>query len=207
MNLNLAFSLLGERVTATEAVGNLCALATVWLALRRTVWCWPVQLGGSLLLFVVFAQAHLAGNATRQAIVAAMSVYGWARWRRQPDAAPAVRRMARAARGRVALVMLGLAGLCAVVLAGTGSSASPIPDGWILAGTLLANVLMARAYLEFWWVWLAVNAVGVPLCVGAHLYVTAATFLIFAGLSLRGLWKWAGRLPASTSPAAVAVNG
>jgi hypothetical protein len=31
-----------------------CALSTVWLAINKTIWTWPVQMAGSVLLFVVY---------------------------------------------------------------------------------------------------------------------------------------------------------
>ena len=51
--LNNGFSLLGEKVSYAEFFGQLCALAVVFLAKRRTLWAWPVKLGATVLLFAV----------------------------------------------------------------------------------------------------------------------------------------------------------
>ena len=39
----------------------------------------------------------------------------------------------------------------------------PIADAWILTGSILATYGMARGWVEFWLVWVAVDVVGVPL--------------------------------------------
>lgn len=73
------FTLFGEHVRWADLIGNLAALATVALAIRRTLWTWPVQLTGTFLLFVVSVDAHLVGNALKQVVVAGLAVYGWYR--------------------------------------------------------------------------------------------------------------------------------
>src|SRR5690242_13260099 len=106
--MSLAINLLGQRVTVAELLGNACALTTVWLAQRRTMWCWPVQLAGQALLFVVFIRAHLAGNAARQGVFAMLAVYGWLRWRHQVR----IRRLTWPGRAATGLGLGGLTAVC-----------------------------------------------------------------------------------------------
>ncbi len=56
----------GEKLLWTDLLGNVFSLATVWLAMRRTVWTWPVQLAGAILLFTASVSAHAPGNALKQ---------------------------------------------------------------------------------------------------------------------------------------------
>ena len=37
----------------------------------------------------------------------------------------------------------------------------PLPDAWILTGSIIATYGMARGWIEFWLVWIAVDVVGV----------------------------------------------
>jgi nicotinamide mononucleotide transporter len=39
----------------------------------------------------------------------------------------------------------------------------PLADAWILTGSILATYGMARGWVEFWLIWIAVDLVGVPL--------------------------------------------
>ncbi|HEU5331491.1 MAG TPA: nicotinamide mononucleotide transporter family protein [Actinocrinis sp.] len=78
----LAFQAGGEKVRWSDLLGNLLGLATVALALRRSLWSWPVQITGAILLFGADMAVHLGGTAARQVAVVALAGYGWARWNR-----------------------------------------------------------------------------------------------------------------------------
>src|SRR6185437_4114944 len=77
----VAFRLGGETVRWSDLLGNLLGLATVALALRRSLWTWPVQITGAILLFGADMAVHLGGTAARQLAVIALAGYGWSRWR------------------------------------------------------------------------------------------------------------------------------
>ena len=79
--LGNGISVLGQRISWAELVGQLCALAVVFLAQRRTLATWPVQVSATVLLFAVYASAHLGGLAVRQVMILLISVYGWWAWK------------------------------------------------------------------------------------------------------------------------------
>ena len=60
----------------------------------------------------------------------------------------------------------------------------PATEAWILAGSLLATYGMARGWVEFWLVWIAVDVVGVTALVRAGFYPTAGMYLFYGGFSL-----------------------
>ena len=70
----------GEKLLWTDILGNVFSLATVWLAIRRTIWTWPVQLTGAVLLFVASVSAHAPGNALKQVMFLLLVSYGWVKW-------------------------------------------------------------------------------------------------------------------------------
>jgi nicotinamide mononucleotide transporter len=184
--------IVGERVSWAELIGQLCALSVVFLAQRRTIATWPVQVAATALLFTVYAGAHLGGLAVRQIVIMLISVYGWWAWRRRSD--PVYGIAVRKARGPERLVLLAvlLVGTAAFALLLTALHASwaPWPDAWIFVGTLVAFWAQGRRMVEFWLVWLAVDAVGVPLQVASGLWFSAGIYVIFAALVLHGWWTW-----------------
>ncbi|MFI6164061.1 nicotinamide riboside transporter PnuC [Micromonospora harpali] len=210
----------GSPVLVREIVGNAFGLASALLGLRRLVWAWPVGMVGNALLLTVFLggafatpQAHdLYGQAGRQVFFFAVSVYGWWRWTRNrragpggDDAAVAPRWATR--RERLGLLLAAAAGTAAAypVLAALGSW-GPLPDAWILTGSLLATYGMARGWVEFWLVWIAVDAVGVPLLLRGGFYPSAAMYLVYGALCVWGFVSWwrtsraARPAPATLSP-------
>lgn len=229
----LAFQAGGEKVRWSDLLGNLLGLATVALALRRSLWSWPVQITGAILLFGADMAVHLGGTAARQVAVVALAAYGWARWNqartrdedggdgasadadsaesgsaegdRAGDAGRVTVRWATGAERAVLLVFLaaGTAGF-AWLLSATHSSWNPLPDAYIFVGTLAAMLAQSRGWVEFWLVWIAVDAVGVPLAFTSGLPVSGFTYVVYFALVLAGLRRWI-RLARTTRAARTAA--
>jgi nicotinamide mononucleotide transporter len=66
----------------------------------------------------------------------------------------------------------------------------PWADAWIFVGSLLATYGMARGWIEFWLIWIAVDAVGVPLLLSAGYYPSAFLYLVYAGVVVSGFVVW-----------------
>ncbi|WP_410623228.1 nicotinamide riboside transporter PnuC [Amycolatopsis sp. cmx-8-4] len=190
--LEHGFRVLGQWISIAEFAGQVFALAVVFLAQRRTLWTWPVQVGATVLLFAVYASAHLGGLAARQVAILAISVYGWWAWTRHKD--PVFGVVVRQGRLTERLVMLGtfVAGttVMALVLDALHASWAPWPDAAIFVGTLVAFGAQGAGLVEFWLVWLVVDAIGVPLQISSGLYFSAAIYIVFAGLVVHGWWTW-----------------
>lgn len=185
-------TLLGQKVLWIDLVGNACALATVWLAIRRTIWTWPVQLAGSVLLFAASVQAHITGNALKQAMFGALAVYGWWRWRRGAKDPEGLAVRPGRTRERVVLVAVMVAATAAVAafFTVTGWSWAPLPDAYIFVGSAVATYAQGRALIDFWWIWVAVDLVGVPLAFASGLVVSGVVYGIFFVLVLLGFREW-----------------
>lgn len=197
----------GYDVLWREIVGNLFGLASAVGGLRRRVWAWPVGIVGNVLLFTVFLggvfhtpqQTDLYGQAGRQVFFVVVSVYGWVRWRQAQRAAAAggdvdapavVPRWA----GRSGWLLIGTVAVlgtvaCAALFSALGSW-GPWADAWIFVGSMLATYGMARGWIEFWLLWIAVDAVGVPLLLSAGYYPSAVLYLVYGGVVAYGFVVW-----------------
>jgi len=195
----------GHPVLVREVVGNGFGLASAILGMRRITWAWPVGMIGNLLLFTVFVggiwdkpQEHdLWGQAARQVFFFAVSAYGWWRWRQSQAAGGSADGRAitpRWASARELRQMIVAAAVLMVVfynaLIRLGSW-GPLSDAWILTGSIMATYGMARGLVEFWWIWIGVDAVGVPLLIKAEYYPSAALYLVYGVFCLAGFWAWA----------------
>ena len=192
---------LGQTMSYAEVIGQVFAIAVVFLARARTLWTWPVQLVSVALLFGVYASAHLGGLAVRQVIVGVIAVYGWWAWTRRRDPIFGLTVRTGTTRERFAIVAAFVAGtvVFAVALDAFDASWAPWPDAAIFVGTALAFLLQSLGLVEFWVVWLVVDAIGVPLQISSHLYFSALVYVIFGALVINGLWTWykaAQRMPA-----------
>jgi nicotinamide mononucleotide transporter len=190
--LDAGFEVLGTRVLWTDLIGNVAALATVWLAIRRTIWTWPVQLAGAGLLFVASVNAGIAGNALKQALFGALAIYGWWKWTRGVRDPGGLAVRPATSRERLALIGVAVAGtaVVAALFAWSGWSWAPLPDAYIFVGSAVATFAQSRALVDFWLIWVAVDLVGIPLAFSAGLWVSAAVYGVFFVLVVVGYRNW-----------------
>lgn len=184
-----------------EVIGNIFGLTSALLGMRRKVWTWPVGIFGNVLLFTVFLgvifhtpqDKNLYGQAGRQVFFMALSIYGWYRWsQRSPSGSSKTiipRWMTLRERVSIVPVVLTFYALSYFSLKALGSW-GPLADAWIFTGSALATYGMARGYVEFWLVWIAVDAVGVPLLVKAGYYPSATLYAVYGVLVIWGFISW-----------------
>ena len=206
--LQHGLTLLGERISFAELLGQIGAVAVVFLAQRRTLWTWPVQVAAAVLLFSVYTSAHLGGLAMRQVIVLVISAYGWWAWtrRRDPVYGVAVRRSTRVELAVLAAALIVGTIVMALLLQEFNASWAPWPDAAIFIGTAVAYAAQGRKLVEFWLVWLLVDAVGVPLQIASGLYFSATVYIVFSALVIKGWLDWTRTARAVVSASTAATK-
>ena len=201
----------GSEILWREVIGNGFGLASAVGGMRRRVWAWPIGIAGNALLFTVFVggvfntpqHLNMAGQAGRQLMFVAVSVYGWWSWYRHARTETGLEHrgvVPRWASGRerlllVAAMLIGTAAF-ARLFAVIGSY-GPWAEAWIFTGSVLATYGMARGLAEFWLIWIAVDLVGVPLLLKAGYYPSATLYLIYAGFVAWGFVVWVRTLRAT----------
>ncbi len=190
--LDHGLTVFGQWASFAELIGQVFALTVVFLAKVRTLWMWPVQVAATVLLFSVYVSAQLGGLAARQIIILLISIYGWWAWTRRKDAVYGV--VVRYGSWAERLVIVGVLAVGtvggALLLKALNASWAPWPDAGIFVGTAVAFWLQGRGLVEFWLVWLLVDAVGVPLQIDSGLWFSAAVYTVFAGLVVWGFIDW-----------------
>jgi nicotinamide mononucleotide transporter len=184
-----------------EIVGNLFGLASALGGLRRKVWAWPVGIVGNALLFTVFLGAvfdtpnpvNLLGQAARQLMFIAVSIYGWVRWaqhRQVSDTAVEPRWASARTRILLGVGMVGGTLVLTPIFQALGSFEPVWADAWIFMGSLLATWGMAKGWTEFWLIWVAVDIVGVPLLISAGYYASALLYVFYGAFTIFGFFTW-----------------
>jgi nicotinamide mononucleotide transporter len=192
-----------------EIVGNGFGLASALGGMRRKVWAWPVGIVGNLLLLTVFLGAvfatpnpvNLLGQAGRQVMFVVVSVYGWVQWRRtqarlgETDAdshgvAVVPRWASWRQRAFLVVALVGGTALLTPVFRALESYEPVWADAWIFMGSLLATYGMAKGWVEFWLIWVAVDVVGVPLLISAGFYASAFMYVFYGAFTLVGFFVW-----------------
>lgn len=196
------FTIGSQHVLWREVIGNVFGLVSALGGMRRRVWAWPVGIVGNVLLFTVFLGAvfhtpdpvNLLGQAGRQIMFIVVSIYGWYAWRRSSShQGAAVSPHWAGLRTRIFLVIALVGGTAVITpLFRLLGSYEPVwSDAWVFVGSLLATYGMAKGWVEFWLIWVAVDVVGVPLLISAGYYASAFMYIFYGVFTLIGFFVWA----------------
>ncbi|MBT2386118.1 nicotinamide mononucleotide transporter family protein [Streptomyces sp. ISL-11] len=190
-----AFAAFGQHVIWSDMIGNTIGLAALALGWRRSIATWPAQFLSGLILVAAYASAHLSGGVGKQLLVIGVSMWGWRQWQRGRRSAQDGSIAVRFATWRERVVLLagtavGTLAVGALFTAVPQLSWNPWPDAYIFVGTLAAMVAQARGLIEFWFAWLLVDVVGVPLAFTSGLAFSGLVYVIYLALVLWGLRDW-----------------
>jgi len=197
-----------KSIAVREIVGGVLGLTSAVLGMRRLVVAWPVGIVADSLLFTVFLgavfsfgdetqHANFYGQAGRNLLLIIVSIYGWLRWsqhKRSGNAgSPAVtpRWTTRREKMYLAPAIVAFYLLSYQLFSALGESGTwLLVDTWIFTGTALATFGMSRGYVEFWLVWVAVDAVGVPFALSNGYYPTGILYAIYLPFVIWGFISW-----------------
>ncbi|MGP3970529.1 nicotinamide mononucleotide transporter family protein [Streptomyces sp. 6N223] len=207
-----AFTAFDQHVMWSDMAGNLAGLAALALGWRRSMLTWPVQLLSGVILVAAYASAQLGGGVGKQLLVIVVALWGWRAWQRgrrdSHDGQIAVRFATWRERGALAAgAAVGTLAVGGLFTAFPDLSWNPWPDAYIFVGTLVAMVAQARGLVEFWFAWLLVDVVGVPLAFSSGLPFSGLVYVVYFGLVLWGMRAWwlrsreAAPRPARLTPA------
>ncbi|MEO3975147.1 nicotinamide mononucleotide transporter family protein [Streptomyces sp. CAU 1734] len=176
-------------------IGNTIGLIALALGWRRSIWTWPAQLVAGLILVAANASASLGGGVGKQLLIIGVATWGWWQWNRgrrlAQDGSVAVRFATWRERGLLvaaaAVLTLAVGGLFTLY---PSLSWNPWPDAYVFAGTLVAMIAQARGLVEFWFAWLLVDLVGVPLAFSSGLAFSGLVYVVYFALAVWGMRDW-----------------
>lgn len=177
--------------SALEIIAVVLGFVYVLLAVRRSRWCFLAGGIGSAILIYLSLYARLPMQAVLQVYYIGMSVYGFQHWSKQ--------RIGSGGRVGTWPVRLHLGACAGIVLVSVISGrllTLGTPDAWpyldSLAtwGSLFATWLVARAKLENWLYWIAIDSLQAFLFAAQGLYFIVLLHLVYVGISVAGFLAW-----------------
>jgi nicotinamide mononucleotide transporter len=206
-----AFSFRGAPTTWGEVAAFVTGALCVWLVARQHVANWPIGIANAVFFLLLFASYGLYADSALQLLYIVLGAYGWWAWLHggaQRDEL-AVSRTTSAqwvlVAGATAVVTAGLW----VLLDRVTDSTVPAWDALTTALSLAATWGQTRKKVESWWIWIAADAIYIPLYGYKNLWLTAGLYVTFAALCIAGLRSWTadlGQRERTGAPAQMAVT-
>lgn len=175
-------------MTLLEGAANTLATLSILLAGRNNVHTWWTGIVGCALFAVLFWDTRLYADVLLQVFFVIASIVGWWHW--SARGAEGDGHVHRTATPALALMLVGA--IVATIAYGSllhrfTDAYAPFADSFVLAMSVLAQLLLMRRRLETWPVWLLVNTVAVPLYASRGLTVTA---VLYAAYWINALVAW-----------------
>ncbi|QYF92443.1 nicotinamide riboside transporter PnuC [Massilia sp. PAMC28688] len=190
--MNDPIDLFGITTSSLELISFVLAVITVVLNIRRVHWAWLFSIVSSATYGVVFYQSLLYGGAALQVVFIVVSVWGWHQWLHggdKHDLLPVTRSSKQVLLWAGAAWAVGFV-LIAGFLDHYTDTDVPYPEGFLTAGSLVGQLLLARKKVENWIVWIIVDVLYVGLFVFKGLNLTAVLYAVFVVLASIGLSTW-----------------
>jgi nicotinamide mononucleotide transporter len=167
-------------------------LISVVLSALENIWSWPTAIAGVALYIIVFYQAKLYADMGLQVVYIAISVYGWYEWLHGGEEAGVLQVSKVPMRVLLAGTIIALAATTALGLffRHYTDAALPFADSALTSFSLLAQFMMARKYLENWYLWILVDVFYIAMFIFKHLYPTAVLYAAFIGACTLGFVQW-----------------
>ncbi len=175
----------------TQLLGFVTGALCVLLATRRNIWTYPIGIVNNVVFLAVFVSAGIYASAGLQLVYLALGVHGWLRWSRgaERDRDYIARAPRRVGPALIVAAMFG-AGLLWWVLVTFTDSQVALADAATTAGSLVAQYMLNRKWIQNWFVWMGVDVVFIGLSIATGLWITAALYLLFLLMCIFGWWSW-----------------
>ena len=180
-----------------EILGTIVGLLYLWLEYRASIYLWVASVVMPAIYLIIYYDAGLYADFGINIYYLIIAIYGWAAWRYGFS-------IGRGSEGRELPIShtparrwLPLAAITGVVFAviawvliNLTDSTVPYADAFTTALSVVGMWMLARKYIEQWWVWLVVDVASVALYIYKDLYFTAALYALYAVVAVFGYRKW-----------------
>jgi nicotinamide mononucleotide transporter len=190
-----------------ELFGVILGIITVYLSTIENIWSWPTALLNAGAFAVVFLRSGLYSDAGLQVIYFVLSLYGWYEWLYGGKGHTELQVSRTPARLWPILIVIGVAGwlLLATITSRLPGAALPYADAALVSGSLIAQYMMTKKYIENWLLWIVIDVFYVGMFIFKGLRLTAFNYAIYLVLAVMGYVSWRKSQREHVAAAAIAA--
>lgn len=181
-----------------EISGTVVGLIYLWQEYRASIYLWITSIIMPAIYLYVYYQAGLYADFGINIYYLVIALYGWLAWRynfslrgkRADSKELSIGHISRVTFLRLFLLFLAAWAVISYILTHFTNSTVPFTDAFTTALSIVGMYMLARKYIEQWWVWLIVDVVSSALYIYKELYFTAALYALYAIIAIFGYRKW-----------------
>lgn len=181
-----------------EISGTVVGLIYLWQEYRASIYLWITSIIMPAIYLYVYYQAGLYADFGINIYYLVIALYGWLAWRynfslrgkRADSKELSIGHISRVTFLRLFLLFLAAWAVISYILTHFTNSTVPFTDAFTTALSIVGMYMLARKYIEQWWVWLVVDVVSSALYIYKELYFTAALYALYAIIAIFGYRKW-----------------
>ncbi|MBQ5752087.1 MAG: nicotinamide mononucleotide transporter [Bacteroidaceae bacterium] len=181
-----------------EILGVVTGIIYLWLEYKASIYLWIAGIIMPAIYIFIYYDAGLYADFAINIYYLLIALYGWAAWKigftlfgkRESKGELAISKAPRSAWVKVVAAYAIAQVSIAWLLINCTDSTVPWPDSFTTALSIVGMWMLARKYIEQWWVWCVVDAVSSALYIYKGLYFTAVLYAVYAIIAIFGYCKW-----------------
>ena len=185
MNLNLNF----EQI---ELLGAVIGLTYVFLEYRASWWLWIAGMVMSLFYIYIFAKVNCYAWAFTYLYYLCANIYGIVVWKKNSaeNSDSGISNLPKKYYAILASIICLSSVVIFFILKRYTDTQIPVSEAFSTALSVVGMWLLAKKYLQHWYMWLVVNAIYAIANLWLGLYFSSLLFAVYFVVSALGLVRW-----------------
>jgi len=177
-----------------EITGTIIALAYLYFSIKQNIWLWPLGIISSAIFAYVFFRSKIYAGMGLQIYYVIISIYGWYNWwkvRNGNKLSTTVKSLLGNYKLMVVLLLIVIFLFVVLfqILVHTDTNV-PYYDALISALSIVATWMLAKKYIEHWWVWLLADPISIGIFIYQKLYFMVILYFIYSIMAIVGYKSW-----------------
>ena len=181
-----------------ELFGTAVGIIYLWLEYRASIYLWIAGIIMPAIYIFIYYEAGLYADFGINIYYLLIALYGWVAWKtgftltgkKNKSGELPISHTPHRVWPRIAAAYVAAQLFITWILMEYTDSTVPIADSFTTALSIVGMWMLARKYVEQWWVWCIVDVASSALYIYKELYFTAALYAVYAIIAIFGYRKW-----------------
>jgi len=179
-----------------EIIATISGIIAVTLQAKEKILAWPFAIVSVAISAYIFFHSKLYSDFGLHVIYIFLNIYGWYIWQNRKgieEIAPTLLLKSSGIITAIVTTLLGTA-ILGYIMGNHTDADLPYFDAFTTSGSLVAQYLLAKKYLQNWLLWIVVDLVAIPVYLYKELYFFSFLFFVYLCICIWGFYSWRKRI-------------